>query len=441
MVTALERDPAGRLWVGTTKGLARLDGTNIDSFAGGVVPDAGPGGHDGRLVGNAKLGKVAPSRSAATESMSGRKGHAATKGASARWHEQFCRITTEHLQPVDRGHRGRLDQVGRVRVRTRFFDFGKQDHTMLFSSDTHGELRYLIHQTFEDAHGVGLPNVLETNQWVHLAAVSGPGGMKLYLNGDTDRSEDPYPGSISAIGNNDHNYLGRSVWEENAFLRGDMDEVRVWKVARTEEQIRANMSRNLSGQEDGLIGLWNFDNVTNGVVKDLSPGGHDGLLKGNATVRTDATLDRIMRTPMKTETVLDLDGKNSFVELPPNIFNYLTEATVEAWVKWGNGQAMRFFNYGAPDHDLGVGKYRDTLNAFAVIDAGKVAGIEDPTPAELRRMDACSLRHRRARDETLPQRHTGWAKPRPRQLRPTRKRRASKPWARRSRTGLQRRDR
>ncbi len=32
--------------------------------------------------------------------------------------------------------------------------------------------------------------------------------------------------------------------------------------------------------------------------------------------------------------VLDLDGNGSYVELPPNIFNDLDEATVEAWVRW-----------------------------------------------------------------------------------------------------------
>ncbi|MSU36744.1 MAG: hypothetical protein EXS36_16930 [Pedosphaera sp.] len=38
--------------------------------------------------------------------------------------------------------------------------------------------------------------------------------------------------------------------------------------------------------------------------------------------------------PAATNHVLELDGKDSYVELPPNVFNGLTEATVEAWVKW-----------------------------------------------------------------------------------------------------------
>ena len=44
------------------------------------------------------------------------------------------------------------------------------------------------------------------------------------------------------------------------------------------------MFRPLTGREPGLAGLWNFDGATNHVVKDLSAGGHDGKLIGNARV-------------------------------------------------------------------------------------------------------------------------------------------------------------
>jgi hypothetical protein len=45
---------------------------------------------------------------------------------------------------------------------------------------------------------------------------------------------------------------------------------------------------------------------------------------------------------------LKLDGEDSCVELPPNIFNDLTEITVEAWVKWDKFQHYsRFFEFGS----------------------------------------------------------------------------------------------
>src|SRR5262245_63007082 len=45
--------------------------------------------------------------------------------------------------------------------------------------------------------------------------------------------------------------------------------------------------------------------------------------------------------------VLQLDGTNSYVQLPSNIFDSLTQATVEGWVRWDVlRQADRLFDFG-----------------------------------------------------------------------------------------------
>ena len=62
--------------------------------------------------------------------------------------------------------------------------------------------------------------------------------MRFYLNGVLVGYND-YEGSFAAIGHGEHSYLGKSTWKENAYFRGQLDEVRVWSVARREEQIRA----------------------------------------------------------------------------------------------------------------------------------------------------------------------------------------------------------
>src|ERR1041384_218244 len=54
--------------------------------------------------------------------------------------------------------------------------------------------------------------------------------------------------------------------------------------------------------------------------------------------------------------VLELDGKGSYVQLPPDIFNELTEATVEGWVKWERlGNWMRFFDFGQENQTMLIG--------------------------------------------------------------------------------------
>src|SRR5215475_13959826 len=61
--------------------------------------------------------------------------------------------------------------------------------------------------------------------------------------------------------------------------------------------------------------------------------------------------------PRATNYVLELDGTGGYVELPPNIFNDLEEATVEAWVRWddfGINEGKLFFNYGGAFQDMSL---------------------------------------------------------------------------------------
>jgi signal transduction histidine kinase/CheY-like chemotaxis protein/sugar lactone lactonase YvrE len=165
----------------------------------------------------------------------------------------------------------------------RFFDYGKSWHAFVItqgSGNGESDLQFDIHIGGGQHSIIWVPRLLRTNEWFHIAAVSGKGGMKLYVDGQL-AGEEPYTGSFHAVNNGDHARLGRDVWSGNDFTDGQMTEVRVWKVARTAEQIQANMFRRLTGQESGLAGLWNF---ADGTAKDSSPLHRDGKLVGNAKV-------------------------------------------------------------------------------------------------------------------------------------------------------------
>ncbi len=162
-----------------------------------------------------------------------------------------------------------------------FIAFGKEDNALGINHQRHTpNLQFFIVRNENTG-----PDIIRVNQglalgqWVHLAAVSGPGGMKLYING-TLVGQNEYTGSFAHIDSVGHrNYLGRSNWERNADLKGQIDEVRVWGRARTGAEIRADMFRPLSGAEPGLVGLWNFDGDD---ARDRSPHGHHGQLFGDA---------------------------------------------------------------------------------------------------------------------------------------------------------------
>ena len=52
---------------------------------------------------------------------------------------------------------------------------------------------------------------------------------------------------------------------EHASFAGLIDEVRIWDIARTENQIRSDMNKQLKGDESGLVGYWKFDAETRGT--------------------------------------------------------------------------------------------------------------------------------------------------------------------------------
>jgi hypothetical protein len=55
-----------------------------------------------------------------------------------------------------------------------------------------------------------MPGLIWTNEWCHIAAVTGRRDVRLYFNG-VQVASDPYAGSFSSIANGDHNYLGRRI--------------------------------------------------------------------------------------------------------------------------------------------------------------------------------------------------------------------------------------
>ena len=130
----------------------------------------------------------------------------------------------------------------------------------------------------EDLHVVAIAKSHELGQWHHWAIVTGNGGMRLYLDGKLMGSH-PYTGSFADVGPGTEVLLGRSTWSNNADFSGGLDEVRLWSVARSAEEIRSGMRRTLRGDERGLLGLWNFDA---GDARDGSAGGDDGTLREGA---------------------------------------------------------------------------------------------------------------------------------------------------------------
>jgi hypothetical protein len=97
------------------------------------------------------------------------------------------------------------------------------------------------------------PTVLTPGTWYHVAVTydAASGIMNLYKNGVLVGSApaSAYTETFLNIGN----------FANANFFEGNIDEVRIWSVARTAAEIAANVNCPLSGSEAGLIAYYNFN--------------------------------------------------------------------------------------------------------------------------------------------------------------------------------------
>ena len=168
----------------------------------------------------------------------------------------------------------------------RVFDFGAPQREMYVGSgisapNNSSAMKFLIADPAGTRHREDVHGGFRLNEWTHVAVVTGPGGVRIYLNGVLVATNE-FAGSLSSLGNANY-YLGRHNFttDPSTSLDGQLDEVRVWSVMRTEEEIRANLSRRLTGSEPGLAGLWNFDDPAQ-PARDASTNGFHGQLFGDA---------------------------------------------------------------------------------------------------------------------------------------------------------------
>jgi hypothetical protein len=106
-----------------------------------------------------------------------------------------------------------------------------------------------------------------------------------------------------AIGLGDTSNLG-----SGSFFRGEVDEIRIWMVARSTADIRAAMGHRLDGSESSLICYYRLDDGSGAVAVDGSRHGRNGMIgNGAAWVVSEAPIQdwlRISRQPDGAVTLL-----------------------------------------------------------------------------------------------------------------------------------------
>jgi hypothetical protein len=216
-------------------------------------------------------------------------------------------------------------------------------------------------------------SILTPNVWVNLAVTYDHISSKVsfYYNGDFVKEHQvsftPYSLDMNPTD------IGRQGYACNCnFFRGKMDEVRIWKIARTGEEIKRDLEIELKGTEPDLLAYYNFnqgvpnaDNTGLSFVPDQSISEHNATLAGftkngsasnwvmdnlRLSVINKDMLDLCASCPETTNTAMDFDGANDFAsliskpELSPSISNSIT---FEAWIKPERSVPLTILSKGA----------------------------------------------------------------------------------------------
>lgn len=119
-------------------------------------------------------------------------------------------------------------------------------------------------------------------RWHHMALSQDADSMSVYVDGTlVDRMANEFlSGSPADL------FLGELTGCTTGclWLRGEVDELRIWDRARTQEEIADSMYVKLAGDEPGLVGYWDFDDDTGTTITDRTGNAEDGTLHGNAVL-------------------------------------------------------------------------------------------------------------------------------------------------------------
>ena len=167
-----------------------------------------------------------------------------------------------------------------------------------------------LHFAFQDSNGNwqyidASQASLTLNQLTHVAATYDGAKLSLYINGQLDTSVD-WVGT--PLQNNYPVKIGRELNAWNPFA-GQIDDVRIWNVARTQAQIQANYNQQLVGNETGLAGYWNFNEPSGSTALDKTINGNNGNIIGATHVNQTGTPTEQLAAANIIYTVTDLPDK------------------------------------------------------------------------------------------------------------------------------------
>lgn len=158
---------------------------------------------------------------------------------------------------------------------SRIIDFGNGagvDNIILANPGTSNNINLSIRSGGSNI-GMTVEDVLETDEWMHIAAtVDTDGTANIYINGVLVGTQaHQLPDNVQRT----RNYIGRSNWSNDAYFDGKMDNISMWNVALTQNEITDWMYKDIDNTHpyfDQLLFSYHFNDNT---ANDISNYNHD----------------------------------------------------------------------------------------------------------------------------------------------------------------------
>lgn len=187
---------------------------------------------------------------------------------------------------------------------------------------------------------------VQTGVWYHVACTydgsSTSAGTKIYVNGIRVDNSNEASGTYTAM----ENTANSMRFSDGEFLRGKLDEVKIYNYSRTQSQIIEDMNAGsavLSGVTGSSLLHLKFDEGYGDTAYDSGFGGNNGDLVTGATCPGGSAACPTRTINGKKGKALDFDGTDDYVFFgtDPVDFDITGDLTISTWVyvdTFGDGE-------------------------------------------------------------------------------------------------------
>ena len=138
----------------------------------------------------------------------------------------------------------------------------------VFAGAAPGQVSFTVGRNWNSMRSVLSSTILSTGTWYHVAGTFDGQILKIYINGVLDNTTD-IGSSYVIIPPTEYPFsIGKFSAEFARYFNGLIDEVNVWNIARTGEQISATYNTYLVGNEAGLVYYSKMNEGSGSTVAD-----------------------------------------------------------------------------------------------------------------------------------------------------------------------------